>query len=114
MKQQHIGQRIKERRVVQGLTQQELGKACGVSKACICHYERGVRTPSVARLGQIAQSLDLPIQVFYPHPGGEEEISHLFQQLDSKRKKRVQRYLYFQCVCQDIEKRRQQKWENKP
>lgn len=109
-----IGQTIKAKRLAQGFSQAELGKRCGVSKACICHYERGLRTPTVERLGQIAQSLKLPIQAFYPHPGGEEEIGHLFQQLSPERKKCVRRYLYFQTVCQDIEDRRRMKGARQP
>lgn len=41
------GTRLKELRQAKGLTQQELGKLLGVTKASICCYEKETRTPPI-------------------------------------------------------------------
>ncbi len=41
------GVRLKELRKNKGLTQQELGELLGVTKASICCYEKGTRTPNL-------------------------------------------------------------------
>ena len=41
------GSRLKELRKNKGMTQDELGKAIGVTKASVCCYEKGTRTPTI-------------------------------------------------------------------
>lgn len=45
-----IGQRIKELRKSNKLTQQELGKLLNVTKVSVCCYENGTRTPALDTL----------------------------------------------------------------
>ena len=45
-----IGSRLKELRITRGVTQEELGKILGVTKASICCYEKGTRTPTIDNL----------------------------------------------------------------
>lgn len=45
-----IGSRLKELRLSFGVTQEELGKILGVTKASICCYEKGSRTPTIENL----------------------------------------------------------------
>lgn len=45
-----IGSRLKELRISRGVTQEELGKILGVTKASICCYEKGTRTPTIENL----------------------------------------------------------------
>ena len=40
----NIGQKIKERRELLKITQEELGKACGTTKQTIFKYESGIVT----------------------------------------------------------------------
>ena len=42
-----VGSRIKDLRIGQNLSQQQLGDLLGVSKVSICGYENGTRTPSL-------------------------------------------------------------------
>ncbi len=49
------GERLKILRVNRGLTQEELGKILGVTKASICCYERGTRTPTLENLMDLVQ-----------------------------------------------------------
>lgn len=45
-----IGSRLKELRQSRGVTQSELGEKLGVTKASICCYEKGARTPTLDNL----------------------------------------------------------------
>lgn len=44
------GKRLKELRISRGLTQDELGKVIDVTKASVCCYEKGNRTPTIENL----------------------------------------------------------------
>lgn len=61
----HIGNRIREQRENQGMTQGELARAVGVSYQQIHKYERGSNRISAGRLGLIAHILKMPVQMFY-------------------------------------------------
>lgn len=49
------GERLKELRLSKGLTQEELGNILGVTKASICCYEKGTRTPTLENLLDIVE-----------------------------------------------------------
>lgn len=53
-----IGKRIKELRMMQGLSQQELGESIGVTKVSICGYETGTRIPNLEKLVKLADKLE--------------------------------------------------------
>lgn len=44
------GDRLKELRKSKNITQEELGNVLGVTKASICCYEKGTRTPTIENL----------------------------------------------------------------
>ncbi len=44
------GDRLKELRKNKNITQEELGNILGVTKASICCYEKGTRTPTIENL----------------------------------------------------------------
>ena len=48
-------------REARGLTQRQVGAALGVDGSVVGGWERGKRTPSVSRLGQLADVLDLDL-----------------------------------------------------
>jgi len=70
-----VGRRIRERRVMLGLTQQQLAELIGVTYQQAHKYERGINRVSAGRLYEIARVLNAPITYFYegigektPHP----------------------------------------------
>lgn len=60
-----IGQKIRLRRVEIKLSQDELGKALGVSFQQVQKYEKGVNRVGAARLAEIARVLKVPMSFFY-------------------------------------------------
>ena len=61
----HLGKRLRRRRRLLGLTQQQLAGSVGVRFQQIQKYECGANRISAARLWQLAQSLEVPIGYFY-------------------------------------------------
>ncbi|GAN77121.1 helix-turn-helix domain-containing protein [Acidisphaera rubrifaciens] len=61
----HVGSRIRERRVMLGLSQQQLAQMIGVTYQQAHKYERGLNRISAGRLYEIAQVLNVPISWFF-------------------------------------------------
>ena len=61
----HVGSRIRERRIMLGLTQQQLAEMIGVTYQQAHKYERGINRVSAGRLFEIARALSAPITYFY-------------------------------------------------
>ena len=67
----HVGGRIRERRIMLGLTQQQLAEMIGVTYQQAHKYERGINRVSAGRLFAIARALSTPITYFYEGIGEE-------------------------------------------
>ncbi len=61
----HLGRRLRRRRRLLGLTQQQLAGACGVRFQQIQKYECAANRMSAARLWQLADVLQVPVSYFY-------------------------------------------------
>lgn len=61
----HLGRRLRRRRRLLGLTQQQLGDRVGIRFQQIQKYECGANRISAARLWQLAEALQAPITYFY-------------------------------------------------
>ena len=61
----HLGRRLRRRRRLLGLTQQQLATAVGIRFQQIQKYECGANRISAARLWQLAEALEIPIGYFY-------------------------------------------------
>lgn len=74
----HVGARMRERRIMLGLTQQQLAHLIGVTYQQTHKYERGVNRVSAGRLYQIAGVLSVPMSFFYDGLGDEppRPVSH--------------------------------------
>jgi len=67
----HVGGRIRERRLMLGLTQQQLAEMIGVTYQQAHKYERGINRVSAGRLFEIARALSAPITYFFEGIGEE-------------------------------------------
>jgi transcriptional regulator with XRE-family HTH domain len=67
----HVGGRIRERRIMLGLTQQQLAEMIGVTFQQAHKYERGINRVSAGRLFEIARALSAPITYFFEGIGEE-------------------------------------------
>ncbi|MET0274207.1 MAG: helix-turn-helix transcriptional regulator [Phenylobacterium sp.] len=73
----HLGRRLRRRRRLLGLTQQQLAGACGVRFQQIQKYECAANRMSAARLWQLAEVLEVPVSYFYeglPAPQREARV----------------------------------------
>ncbi len=61
----HVGKRIRHRRWMVGMTQQQLGEAVGIKFQQIQKYETGMNRVSASRLWDIAHAMDVPINFFF-------------------------------------------------
>jgi transcriptional regulator with XRE-family HTH domain len=68
----HLGRRLRRRRRLLGLTQQQLANQVGIRFQQIQKYECGANRISAARLWQLAEALESPVSYFYD--GLEEAI----------------------------------------
>jgi transcriptional regulator with XRE-family HTH domain len=61
----HVGARMRERRIMLRLTQQEMAELIGVTNQQVHKYEQGINRIAVGRLHQIAQALDVEVGYFF-------------------------------------------------
>lgn len=57
-----LAKRIKEARIKQKLTQQELGTMLNVSKVSVCLWEKGTKIPSSKNLIQLSKVLNVSLE----------------------------------------------------
>ena len=60
----HVGKRLRRRRRLLGLTQQQLAESVGIRFQQIQKYECGANRVSASRLFELAESLEVPVQYF--------------------------------------------------
>jgi transcriptional regulator with XRE-family HTH domain len=68
----HVGKRVRHRRWMVGMTQQQLGDIVGIKFQQIQKYETGMNRISASRLWDIAQALDVSISFFFEGFEGED------------------------------------------
>jgi len=61
----HVGKRIRHRRWLVGMTQQQLAERVGIKFQQIQKYETGANRVSASRLWDIADALDVDISFFF-------------------------------------------------
>lgn len=61
----HVGKRVRHRRWMLGVTQQQLAERVGIKFQQIQKYETGMNRISASRLWDIAEALDVPISFFF-------------------------------------------------
>src|ERR671915_151782 len=61
----YIGARIRARRIMLGLTQQQMAELVGVTSQQAHKYEKGINRVSAGRLYRIAQALGVEVSYFF-------------------------------------------------
>jgi transcriptional regulator with XRE-family HTH domain len=61
----HVGKRVRLRRTLLGLSQEQLGTELNITFQQVQKYERGANRISASRLWDIGQILDVPINYFF-------------------------------------------------
>ena len=89
-----IGGKIKELRVMTGLTQEELADRSELSKGFISQVERNLTSPSIATLTDILQCLGTNLQEFFSEAPAEEQVvfkaSDYFEKVDAELKNKIE------------------------
>jgi transcriptional regulator with XRE-family HTH domain len=70
---QHVGSRVKMRRVLVGLSQEKLGDALGITFQQIQKYEKGTNRIGASRLQQAAKVLGVSVNFFFE--GGPTQMA---------------------------------------
>ena len=75
----HVGQRIRQRRTLLGMSQEKLGEAIGLTFQQVQKYERGANRVGSSRLFDLARVLDVPVTYFFDEMssahGGEVAVT---------------------------------------
>ena len=72
---EHVGRRLRRRRISLGLSQEQLGAALGLSFQQIQKYEKGQNRISGGRLYRIASLLSVPVQYFFDGLPGDPNVT---------------------------------------
>jgi len=67
----HVGQRIRLRRTLMGLSQEKLGEALGLTFQQVQKYERGANRVSASRLLELSRVMNVPVSFFFDGAPGE-------------------------------------------
>ena len=61
----HVGQKVRQRRWMVGMTQQQLGDSVGIKFQQIQKFESGTNRISASRMWDIAATLRVPVSFFF-------------------------------------------------
>src|ERR1700674_1721557 len=71
---EHVGGRVRMRRMMLDMSQEKLGDALGLTFQQVQKYEKGTNRVSASRLQHISDVLQVPVTFFFegaPHVGGQ-------------------------------------------
>ncbi len=71
----HVGQRVRQRRWMLGMTQQQLAENVGIKFQQIQKYETGMNRISASRLWDIAEALDVAVSFFFEGLHGDDAVA---------------------------------------
>jgi transcriptional regulator with XRE-family HTH domain len=76
----HVGARMRERRIMLGLTQQQMAELIGVTYQQAHKYEKGINRIAAGRLHNIAQALGVDVGYFFEGLNSEKAFRATPQQ----------------------------------
>ena len=89
-----IGEKIRQYRLANGWTQQELGAKIGISKNAIGNYEKGFRSPKKNTMFDLAKAFSISIDDLFPpvQKPSPSDIQSIYDQLEPPRQGKVLTY----------------------
>ena len=92
-----IGEKIKQYRLENGWTQQELGSKIGISKNAIGNYEKGIRSPKKDTMFDLANAFGISIDDLFPQIRKDSStkiytIQEIYNELKPPRQDKVLTY----------------------
>ena len=76
----HVGARMRQRRIMLGLTQQQMAELIGVTYQQAHKYEKGINRVASGRLYHIAQALGVEVGYFFEGLGRDNAVKATPQQ----------------------------------
>ena len=76
----HVGARMRERRIMLGLTQQQMAELIGVTYQQAHKYEKGINRIAAGRLYTIAHALGVDMNFFFEDVNGDQDFEPTPQQ----------------------------------
>ena len=73
----NVGKRIRHRRWMVGMTQQQLAEHVGIKFQQIQKYETGMNRVSASRLWEISEALSVPVSYFFEGVRDEDAPEHV-------------------------------------
>ncbi len=67
----YVGQRIRQRRLLLGMTMRQLGNSVGIKFQQIQKYENGANRISASRMWDIAAAMEVPVSFFFEGLDGQ-------------------------------------------
>ncbi len=77
----HVGQRVRARRKMLGLSQTQLGEELGVTFQQVQKYERGTNRIGSSRLFRMSSTLDVPVAYFFE--GAETKLPEYNESIEA-------------------------------
>lgn len=107
-----IGKKIKQYRLANGWTQQELGAKIGISKNAIGNYEKGFRSPKKNTMFDLANAFNVSIDDLFPPiqkdtSSTTSKIQSIYDELEPLEQRKV--VTYAEKLRDEQEKRRKAK-----
>lgn len=107
-----IGEKIKQYRLANGWTQQELGAKIGISKNAIGNYEKGFRSPKKNTMFDLANAFNVSIDDLFPPiqkdtSSTTSKIQSIYDELEPLEQRKV--VTYAEKIRDEQEKRRKAK-----
>ncbi len=87
-----IGRRLKQLRILRGLTQEEMADRCELSKGFISQVERNLASPSIATLTDMLEVLGTTLPEFFAVPSQEQVVfseNDMFEKEDGELGRKV-------------------------
>ncbi len=106
----HVGQRVRARRKMLGLSQTQLGKELGVTFQQVQKYERGTNRIGSSRLFRMSTTLDVPVAYFFEGaetklPGYSESVEALTEETFEKQETQELVEAYYRIADPRIRKK---------